>query len=46
MRTNGVLVEPKDDVKQRLGRSPDCGDAVVLAALAALVPYGGEGWDV
>lgn len=30
-----VLVEPKDDIKTRLGRSPDCGDAVVLAWWAA-----------
>lgn len=30
--SNGkIQVEPKEDVKKRLGRSPDCGDAVVLA---------------
>ena len=27
----GVLIESKDDIKERLGRSPDCGDAVALA---------------
>jgi hypothetical protein len=33
MRVNGVLVESKEQIKERLGRSPDYGDAVVLAAL-------------
>lgn len=28
----GIVVEPKEDVIKRLGRSPDCGDAVVMAA--------------
>lgn len=28
---SGILVESKKDIKARLGRSPDCGDAVVLA---------------
>lgn len=32
MRTNGILVEPKEDIIERIGRSPDAGDAVVLAA--------------
>jgi hypothetical protein len=27
----GIAIEDKDDIKKRLGRSPDCGDAVVLA---------------
>jgi hypothetical protein len=36
MRTNGIQVEDKDSIVQRLGRSPDCGDAVVLAAMPAL----------
>lgn len=27
----GILVEPKDEIRKRLGRSPDRGDAVVLA---------------
>lgn len=29
--TGGILIESKDDIKKRLGRSPDEGDAVVLA---------------
>lgn len=28
---SGIMVEPKADIVERLGRSPDCGDAVVLA---------------
>lgn len=31
MTPRGIQVESKDDVKQRIGRSPDAGDAVVLA---------------
>lgn len=27
----GIQVEPKDDVKARIGRSPDCGEAVIYA---------------
>lgn len=29
--SNGIKVEPKDKVKERLGRSPDKGDAAVMA---------------
>ncbi len=29
--TSGIQIESKDELKKRLGRSPDCGDAVVLA---------------
>ena len=29
--SNGIKIEDKKDIKTRLGRSPDCGDAVVLA---------------
>lgn len=45
--SRGVKVESKDDIRQRLGRSPDKGDAVVMAwaegerALAASVTRGG-----
>jgi hypothetical protein len=40
LTTSGVLVESKEDIVARLGRSPDCGDAVVLAH------YGSWGrWD-
>jgi hypothetical protein len=31
IRTGRILIEPKDAVKERIGRSPDKGDAVVLA---------------
>jgi hypothetical protein len=33
MRVNGIQVESKDDIAERIGRSPDAGDAVVLAAM-------------
>ena len=31
MTTSGILIESKDDVKKRIGRSPDRGDAACLA---------------
>lgn len=31
MRVNGIQVEAKEDIKKRIGRSPDVGDAVLLA---------------
>lgn len=31
LRVNGVAVESKDDIKERIGRSTDVGDAVALA---------------
>jgi hypothetical protein len=31
MQTNGIKIESKEDIVKRIGRSPDCGDAVVLA---------------
>jgi hypothetical protein len=34
-----VLVEPKDDIRKRLGRSPDDADAIILA----LLPPSGTG---
>jgi len=33
MKMQGIKVEPIEDVVKRLGRSPDCADAVVLAIL-------------
>ncbi len=33
VRASGIVVEPKDAIKERLGRSPDSGDAVCLAHL-------------
>jgi hypothetical protein len=29
--TSGVLIEPKDKIKERIGRSPDIGEAVMMA---------------
>jgi hypothetical protein len=34
MTTSGIKVESKDDIKKRLGRSPDRGDAVILANIS------------
>jgi hypothetical protein len=31
MSAGGIQIEDKEDIKKRIGRSPDCGDAVVLA---------------
>lgn len=31
VQTNGILIESKDEIRKRLGRSPDKGDAVVMA---------------
>ena len=36
MRVSGIQVEDKDEIVKRLGRSPDAGDAVVLAAMPPL----------
>lgn len=30
-QTNGIKIESKDEIKKRVGRSPDCGDAAVLS---------------
>ncbi|HOW77938.1 MAG TPA: terminase family protein [Verrucomicrobiota bacterium] len=39
MQTNGIQIERKEDIIKRIGRSPDCGDAVALAWLGtSLVP--------
>ena len=29
----GIKIEPKEDIVKRLGRSPDCADALVLSIL-------------
>jgi len=39
-RGGKVFIESKDDIKKRLGRSPDCGDAVVLAWWQEPAPAG------
>ncbi len=31
LTTGGILIESKEDIQERIGRSPDCGDAVALA---------------
>jgi len=33
MTTQGIKIEPKEDIVKRLGRSPDCADALVLSIL-------------
>jgi hypothetical protein len=39
MQTNGIKIEAKEDIKKRIGRSPDSADAVVIS-------YGGAPtWD-
>jgi hypothetical protein len=34
-----VLIESKDEVKKRLGRSPDVGEAVIMAYAPEAPPY-------
>jgi hypothetical protein len=34
LRTGGIIVEAKEDIKARIGRSPDKGDAVCMALIA------------
>ncbi len=44
--SNGIKVEPKEDLVKRLGRSTDCGDAVVMAWSAGLKQANMRGgWD-
>jgi hypothetical protein len=38
MTVRGVKLEAKEDIKARIGRSPDCADAVVIAHLARPAP--------
>lgn len=33
MTATGVLIEEKEEIKKRIGRSPDCGDAVAMTML-------------
>lgn len=35
----GILIESKDDLRRRIGRSPDKGDAIALALLPPSGPY-------
>lgn len=38
-QSNGIKIESKEDIKKRLGRSPDCADAVVLSWYNNLSAY-------
>ena len=38
VRSNGIQIESKEDIKTRLGRSPDKGDAACLAFVPVIVP--------
>lgn len=38
--TTGIKIEPKDDIIERLGHSPDCGDAVAMTCLPNGSPHG------
>jgi hypothetical protein len=42
MTTQGIKIEAKEDIAERLGRSPDCGDALVLSILVP-AQYGPTG---
>jgi hypothetical protein len=35
----GIKMESKEEIRKRLGRSPDCADAVVLAHLPGALPF-------
>lgn len=35
VKTSGVMIESKDDIKKRIGRSPDKGESILLANLPA-----------
>ena len=35
MTVSGVQIEKKEEIEKRIGRSPDCGDAVVYAVMPA-----------
>lgn len=35
LQANGIRIEEKAEVKKRIGRSPDCADAVILARIPA-----------
>jgi len=43
--TSGIQIESKEDIVKRLRRSPDCGDAVVLAMLGESVEAAGASFD-
>jgi hypothetical protein len=41
-QSNGIIIRDKDEIKVAIGRSPDCGDAVVLANHSGLMPTNDE----
>jgi hypothetical protein len=41
MTTAGIKIEDKEEIKKRLGRSPDKGDAIVIAGSAGMRVMGG-----
>lgn len=42
VRKSNIIVEPKESIKKRIGRSPDCGDAVVMAWYGARLGWSEE----
>lgn len=36
LTTGGILIESKEDIQERIGRSPDCADALVLAYMGLI----------
>lgn len=42
--STGKILEPKEQIKKRLGRSPDIGDALALSNAALLEAAAGCGW--
>lgn len=38
MTAQGIRLEAKEEIKKRIGRSPDCADALVLAAMPQIPP--------
>jgi hypothetical protein len=44
IQTNGIKIESKEDIVKRIGRSPDCADAVVLAKADGLDPLKMVDW--
>ena len=43
---SGVLIESKDEIKARIGRSPDVGEAIMMTMMGPVREYGGVSVDV
>ena len=41
-QAGGIILEKKEEVKKRLGRSPDVGDAIAMCTMVHVVPPVGE----